>query len=100
MSLKKPHPGEILKEEFLIPLGISQNKLAAALGVPPNRVHAIVAGTRDISADTDLRLTRFFGLSEGFFLRLQNTHDTSEAKRANAAQVKKIIPYAQNSHFA
>ncbi len=91
-ELKNPHPGEILKEEFLTEIGISQNHLADALGVPRNRIHAIVNGTRDITADTDLRLCKFFRLSEGYFLRLQNAFDTMEAKRKIAPQVAKIMP--------
>jgi addiction module HigA family antidote len=92
-QLHNPHPGEILKEEFLAGIGMSQNQLAHAIGVPGNRIHAIVNGTRDISADTDLRLCKFFGLSEGYFLRLQNAYDTLEAKRRIAEQVAKIKPY-------
>ena len=92
-QLRNPHPGEILKEEFLAEIGMSQNQLARAIGVPGNRVHAIINGTRDITADTDLRLTRFFGLSEGYFLRLQNAFDTLEAKRRIAAQIASIKPY-------
>jgi len=92
-QLRNPHPGEILKEEFLNQLGISQNQLGRAIGVPPNRVHAIVNGTRDITADTDLRLCKFFGLSEGYFLRLQNAYDTLEAKRRIAPQVARIRRY-------
>lgn len=88
-----PHPGEILRHEFLDAIGLSQNRLAQALGLPPNRVHAIVNGTRDITADTDLRLCRFFRLSEGYFLRLQNAYDTLEAKRTIAGHVAKIRPY-------
>jgi addiction module HigA family antidote len=91
--LHNPHPGEILKEEFLNEIGMSQNKLARAIGVPPNRIHAIVNGTRDITADTDLRLCRFFSLSDGYFLRLQNAFDTMEAKRRINGQVSKIKPY-------
>ena len=91
--LRNPHPGEILKQEFLNEIGMSQNRLAHAIGVPPNRVHAIVNGTRDITADTDLRLCKFFGLSEGYFLRLQNAFDTLEAKRRILEQVGKIKPY-------
>ena len=72
-ALKNPHPGDILKHEFLETTGLSQNRLAHAIGVPPNRIHAIVSGARSITADTDLRLCRFFGLSEGYFLRLQNS---------------------------
>ena len=93
-ELRNPHPGEILKEEFLNEIGLSQNKLAEAIGVPGNRIHAIVNGTRDISADTDLRLCKFFGLSEGYFLRLQNAHDTLEAKRQLSVELAKIKPYA------
>jgi len=91
--LHNPHPGEILKEEFLSEIGMSQNQLGYELGVPPNRIHAIVNGTRDVTADTDLRLCKFFGLSDGYFLRLQNAYDTMEAKREIAAQVDKIIPW-------
>jgi addiction module HigA family antidote len=93
MELRNPHPGEILKEEFLNEIGMSQNQLAHAIGVPGNRIHAIVNGVRDITADTDLRLCKFFGLSEGYFLRLQNAFDTLEAKRRIAEQVAKITPY-------
>jgi addiction module HigA family antidote len=92
-ELRNPHPGEILKQEFLGEIGMSQNQLAEAIGVPGNRIHAIVKGTRDVTADTDLRLCRFFGLSEGYFLRLQNAFDTMEAKRRLAGQLGKIKPY-------
>ncbi|MDR3450271.1 MAG: HigA family addiction module antitoxin [Alphaproteobacteria bacterium] len=92
-GLRNPHPGEILKEEFLNEIGMSQNQLGHMLGVPANRIHAIVNGTRDVTADTDLRLCKFFGLSEGYFLRLQNAYDTMEAKREIAAQVRKIVPW-------
>jgi addiction module HigA family antidote len=92
-QLRNPHPGEILKEEFLNEIGLSQNQLAHAIGVPGNRIHAVVNGTRDISADTDLRLCKFFGLSEGYWLRLQNAFDTLEAKRRVAAEIAKIKPY-------
>jgi addiction module HigA family antidote len=91
--LRNPHPGEILKEEFLSAIGMSQNQLAHTIGVPGNRIHAIVKGTRNITGDTDLRLCKFFGLSEGYFLRLQNAYDTLEAKRRIAEQVAKIRPY-------
>lgn len=91
-QLRNPHPGEILKLEFLGEIGISQNQLARAIGVPSNRIHAIVSGTRNITADTDLRLSKFFGVSEGYFLRLQNAYDTMEAKRLIRAEVAKIKP--------
>lgn len=80
-TLRNPHPGEILKLEFLDEIGVSQNRLAQAIGVPPNRIHAIVNGTCNVTADTDLRLSKFVGLSEGHFLRPQNAYDTLEAKR-------------------
>ena len=96
--LKNPHPGDILKYELLDEIGMSQNALADAIGVPRNRIHAIVKGTRDITADTDLRLCKFFGLSEGFFLRLQNAFDTLEAKRKVAAQVAKIKPFKHDEY--
>jgi addiction module HigA family antidote len=91
-QLRNPHPGEILKEEFLTELGMSQNQLAHAIGVPPNRIHAIVKGTRDITADTDIRLSRFFGLSEGYWLRLQNAYDLMEVRRTLGPAIAKIEP--------
>ncbi|HEY0105949.1 MAG TPA: HigA family addiction module antitoxin [Rhizomicrobium sp.] len=90
--LRNPHPGEILRTEFLDEAGMSQNALADAIGVPPNRIHAIVKGTRSITADTDLRLCRFFGLTDGFFLRLQNAFDTMDARRRIASEVAHIKP--------
>jgi addiction module HigA family antidote len=93
-ELLDPHPGSILKHEFLDEIGLSQNQLAQAIGVPSNRIHAIVNGTRNITADTDLRLCRFFGLSEGYFLRLQNAFDTMEAKRRIGEQIVNIKPFA------
>ena len=92
-QLRNPHPGEILRKDFLDEIGLSQNKLAQAIGVPGNRIHAIVKGTRDITADTDLRLCRFFALSEGYFLRLQNAHDILDAKRRIAAELERIEPF-------
>jgi addiction module HigA family antidote len=85
-QLRNLHPSEILKEEFLSEIGVSQNRLAQAIGVPGNRIHAIVNGTRDITADTDLRLCKFFGLTDGYFLRLQNAYDTLEANRHIASE--------------
>lgn len=96
--LKNPHPGDILKYEFLDEIGMSQNALAKAIGVPANRIHAIVNGERDITADTDLRLCKFFRLSEGFFQRLQILYDTREAKRKIAAQVAKIKPFSPSEY--
>ena len=91
--LHNPHAGEILKMEFLDELKLSQNALAKALGVPANRISAIVNGTRRITADTDLRLCKYLGLSEGFWLRLQITFETREAKRKITNQIAKIMPF-------
>ena len=88
------HPGEILLEEFLKPLGITQYRLAKEIGVPAQRIGDIVAGKRAITADTDLRLCRFFGLSEGYWLRGQVRFDTERAKDALAAELAKIKPWA------
>jgi antitoxin HigA-1 len=97
-NLRNPHPGEILGAEFLRELGLSQNSVARAIGVPPNRIHAIVKGERDISADTDLRLCRYFGLSEGYFLRLQNAFDMLEARRKLGPALAKIKPRPAREH--
>lgn len=90
--LHNPHAGAILKMEFLDELKLSQNALAKALGVPANRISAIVNGTRRITADTDLRLCKYLGLSEGFWLRLQITFETREAKRKITNQIARIMP--------
>jgi addiction module HigA family antidote len=74
------HPGEVLAEEFLAPLGLSANALALALRVPATRVGAIVKGERAVSADTALRLARYFGMSAEFWLSLQSSHDLSKAR--------------------
>src|SRR3990172_4951142 len=87
-------PGELLLEEFLIPMGISQYRLAKEIGVPAQRISEIVAGRRSITADTDLRLCRFFGLSNGYWLRAQAAHDTEIAERALGAKLGKIKPWA------
>jgi len=92
--LSNPTPGEILFEEFLVPMGLSQNALARALNVPPRRINEIVLGRRAITADTDLRLARFFGLSEGFFLGLQADHDLMERRRAIGRELEAITPRA------
>lgn len=93
-KIHNPHAGEMLKFEFLDELNMSQNALAKAINVPANRIHAIVKGERSITADTDLRLCKFFGLSEGFFLRLQLSYELLEAKRILVKKIAKIKPYA------
>lgn len=74
-TLAPVHPGEVLLEEFLTPLGLTQYRLAKSLSVPPRRINEIVHGTRAVTADTALRLGRFFGTSERFWLNLQTTYD-------------------------
>jgi addiction module HigA family antidote len=92
--LHNPHPGEILAEEFMTPMGITQNALARAIGVPPRRINEIVLGKRAITADTDLRLARYFGMSDGVFIRLQADFELMEQKRKIAAELKTIRPRA------
>lgn len=92
--LANPHPGEILLEEFLLPMELSQNALARAIGVPPRRINEIVLGKRAVTADTDLRLARYFGMSEGFFLGLQADFDLLERRREIGDDLKAIEPRA------
>ena len=92
--LPNPTPGEILLEEFLKPAGLSQNALARALNVPPRRINEIILGKRTITADTDLRLARYFGLSEGFFLGLQADYDLMQRRREIGEALQKIVPHA------
>lgn len=91
--LHNPKVGEILKQEFLGKINMSQNALAKSIGVPSNRIHAIVNGTRRVTADTDIRLCRFFKLSDGYFLRLQNAYELMEAKRNLGEVLAKIEPF-------
>lgn len=90
--LPNPTPGEILHEEFLVPMGLSQNELARAIKVPARRINEIVLGKRAITADTDLRLARYFRMSEGFFLGLQSDFDLMEKRREIEAVIKSITP--------
>jgi addiction module HigA family antidote len=92
--LLNPTPGEILFEEYLKPLALSQNALARALRVPPRRVNEIVIGKRAITADTDLRLAKYLGVSEGFFLGLQADYDLMERRRQIGADLDAIKPRA------
>ena len=89
-----PHPGEILLEEFLKPMGLSQNALARAIHVPPRRINEIVLAKRAVTADTDLRLARYFGVSEGFFLGLQTDYDLMERRRQIGRDLNIIKPRA------
>jgi len=87
-------PGEMLREEFLKPMGLSNYRLAKEIGVPAQRIGEIIAGKRGITADTDLRLCRFFGLTDGWWLRLQSDYDTRLARAALAKTLSKIRPWA------
>ena len=93
-TLKNPTPGDVLLEDFLLPLAMSQTALAKAIGVPPRRINEIVLGKRSVTADTDLRLARYWGLSEGFWLGLQADHDLMEKRREMGAELEKITPRA------
>ena len=92
-KLKPVTPGEILLEEFLEPMKLSQYRLAKEIGVPAQRIGQVVAGRRAITADTDLRLCRFFGLSNGYWLRAQAAHDTEVAERDMGAASANIRPW-------
>jgi antitoxin HigA-1 len=86
------HPGEVLTEEYLVPLGVTQHKLAIAIGVPPRRINEIVHGKRRISADTALRLARYFGTSERFWLNLQGHYDLELERDRLAVTLAAIQP--------
>ncbi|MBW3096244.1 HigA family addiction module antitoxin [Pseudohoeflea coraliihabitans] len=90
--LPNPHPGEMLLEEFLKPMVLSQNAVARAVHVPPRRINEIVLGKRAMSADTDLRLARYFGMSEGFFLGLQTNYDLMQRRREIEGDLSTIEP--------
>ena len=95
--LKPVTPGELLLEEFLKPMGISQYRLAKEIGVPAQRIGEIVAGRRAVTADSDLRLCRFFGLSNGYWLRAQAAHDSEVAERTLRAELATIRPWTQKA---
>jgi addiction module HigA family antidote len=91
MARLRTHPGEVLREEFLIPLGLSARALAKELGVPANRLTEIMRGARDVSADTAIRLGRYFRTDPRFWLNLQAAYDLSKAERAHS--YRKIVPH-------
>ena len=94
LKLKAVHPGEILLEEFLKPMGLSQNRLALDMGVPPRRINEIVLGKRSITADTALRLGRYFGMSPQFWLGLQMDYDLDVTADALEARLEREVkPY-------
>ncbi len=95
-QLKPITPGEILLEEFLKPMGISQYRLAKEIDVPAKRISEIVSGKRSVTADTDIRFCRFFGLSNGYWLRAQAAHDTEVAERVLNNVILKIKPWSEH----
>ena len=88
-------PGELLEEEFLESMGITKYRLAKEIGVPATRIGEIVSGKRSVTADTDLRLCRFFGLSDGYWLRVQVAYDTDLARMRMSDELDKIRPWSQ-----
>lgn len=94
-GLRNIHPGEILLEEFLKPMELSQNRLAREIGVPPRRINEIVLGKRTITADTALRLARYFGMSESFWMGLQADYDLEETRQQLGERLKtEVHPHA------
>lgn len=92
------HPGEILREEYLTPLGISMNALARALRVPPNRIMEIVGGTRGVTADTAMRLGRYFDTSDELWTNLQAMHDLTKARAEHRAEIERDVqPMARHA---
>jgi antitoxin HigA-1 len=103
IKLKNIHPGEVLLEEFLLPMMISQNRLARDIGVPPRRINEIVHGKRAVTADTDLRLAKALGTSEGFWLGLQADYDLEEKKnniRSQLDRIEKLVSFHTPSIFS
>jgi addiction module HigA family antidote len=93
MKLTFPHPGRLLREEFLDPMGVTPYRLAKEIGVPLTRITAILNGTRSITADTGLRLDRYFGLSEGYWSGLQHDFDVRMARRTLGSALERIQPH-------
>jgi antitoxin HigA-1 len=92
--LHNSHAGELLVSEFMEPLNLSEDALASSLGIPSARLHDVISGTQPMDADLDLRLARFFSMSEGFFLGLQIDHELLRAKRALNGELDRILPIA------
>lgn len=90
--LPNPHAGEILRQEFLEELKIKDKDLSLAIDISPRVIENIIQGKSSINADIDLRLSRYFGLSEGYFLRLQNAYDLMEARRRLGEDLNHIVP--------
>jgi addiction module HigA family antidote len=93
-NIPNPTPGDVLMLDFMEPMGLTQNGLARAIGVSPRRIDEIVVGKRSVTADTDLRLSRYFGVSDGFWLGLQADYDLMDRRRAIGSQLDRIEPRA------
>ena len=91
-NMEPIHPGEVLYEDFLVPLGVTQHRLAVSISVPPRRINEIVHGKRRITADTALRLARYFGTSERFWLNLQSRYDLEVERDEIGADLDAITP--------
>lgn len=96
-KLKNIHPGEVLQEEFLIPLGLSAYKLSKDIGIPQTRVSEILKGNRRVTADTALRLSKYFGNSPKFWLGLQNDFDIEEEEQVKSKELDLIERYQSNA---
>ena len=92
--LDNVHPGDILREDFLIGSEISRSEVSEGTGIAPETLVALLNGRISVDADIDLRLGRYFGVSEGFFLRLQNSYDLEEVRRARGGELDRIVPRA------
>lgn len=92
--LHNAHAGELLVSEFIDPMGLDTASVAAAIDLPTARINAMISGAEAVDAELDLRLTRYFGLSEGYFMRLQIRHELLEAKRALNGDLDRIVPRA------
>jgi len=90
-AFREVHPGKVLLDELLVPMGISQNRLARDIGVPPRRINEIVHGNRAVTADTALRLARYFGTSEGFWMGLQADYDLEEARTRLGVRLERDV---------
>lgn len=100
-KLPPVHPGEVLLEDFMKPLGLSQHRVAAGIGMPPMRINQIVRGKRAITADTALRLARYFGTTLGIWLRLQARYDLEVAQARTAARIdREVQPFRSAAHVA
>jgi addiction module HigA family antidote len=92
--LDNVHPGDVLREDFLIGGEVPLDEVVAGSGIPTKRLSALLNGEISVDADIDLRLGRYFGLSEGFFLRLQNSYDLEEVRRSKGNDLARIVPRA------